>query len=367
MLHHYVCSISSRWLWAFSACLLILAVAGRAQAPSSAGQMLIDNWNPSACGYTDSARFNLRAPAHVDRIELWYNWQAGENSVPYAIMSGNRTLRSGNLRRGNCDLYQAAWCAAGDSANLDLGPGAYVVHAGRPRVCQNGGSGGGGFIHVLGSNRNVVAKATVPKPAESKSIIRKLISIRACGWATYDHIVHANGANWGSGWKEWGTRDSVVIPEGETISYSDNDRGHTVEISGQITREQVVWLRVKDVQPYWGGDSIAEEYELEIQNLPVQPDTSNPITRYIYIADSITQDPTRPHDVARFIKKLTYERTFKDGQKQVLSEVDWNHLTGPQSRGVDPLTHFTVYNIDSFVSVAINYVTPENGPAPAPR
>jgi hypothetical protein len=71
--------------------------------------------------------------------------------------------------------------------------------------------------------------------------------------------------------------------------------------------------------------------------------------------------------VGRFIKKATFERTFKDGQKQVLQQVDWNHLSGPQSRGVDPLTHFTAYNQDSFVSVVINYVTPENGPAPAPR
>jgi hypothetical protein len=350
-----------------SACLLLLAVAGSAQPPGGGGQMLFENWNPNSCGYTESSRFTLRTPAHVDRIELWYNWQAGENSVPYSILGGGRSLRSGTLRRGSCDPYQAAWCAAGDAVNLDLGAGTYVVRTGRSRVCQNGSSGAAGFIHVFGSSRNVVAKNDVPKPAVSKRGIRKEIKITASGWATYDHIVHANGADWGSGWKEWGTHDSVVIPEGETISYSDNDRGHTVEISGEITRERVVWLRVTDKQPYWGGDSIAEEFELEIQDLPVQPDTSNPITRYIYIADSITQDPTRPHDVGRFIKKLTYERTFRDGQKQVLQQVDWNHLTGPQSRGVDPLTHFTVYNQDSFVSVGINYVTPENGPAPAPR
>ena len=367
MPHYYARSISRRLLWTLSACWLILTVAGRAQPPSGAGQLLFENWNPNACAYTTSSRFILRTPAHVDRIEVWYNWQAGENSVPYTLLAGSRSLRSGTLRRGTCDRYQAAWCAAGDAVNMDLGAGTYVVRAGRSRVCQNGSSGGVGFIHVLGSNRNVVAKADVPKPAASKSGIRKEISITASGWATYDHMVHANSTDWGSGWKEWGTHASVVIPEGETISYHDDYHGHTIDVSGEITRERVVWLKVTEKQPYQGGDSIAEESELEIQDLPVQPNTSTPVTGYTYIADSITADTSRPHDVGRFIKKLTYERTFKDGQKQVLQQVDWNHLSGPQTRGVDALTHFTVYNQDSFVSVVINYVTPENGPAPAPR
>jgi cell division septation protein DedD len=210
-----------------------------------------------------------------------------------------------------------------------------------------------------------VARAQPQSGGGQKGGVRKEIDVHANGWAFYDHMVHANSANWGNpGWYDWGTSRALIIPEGRTFSHSENFNGYTVDISGEITKERVVWLRLKRKEPGLGG--VGREFELEIQDLPVQPNTSTPVTGYTYIADSIIQDKSRPHDVGRFIKKLTYELTFADGQKLALDHVDWNHLSGPQTRGVDPLTHFTVYNIDSFVSVSINYVTPENGPAPVP-
>jgi len=205
-----------------------------------------------------------------------------------------------------------------------------------------------------------VARAQPQSRGGQKGGVRKEIDVHASGWAFYDHMVRANGVNWGNpGWHDWGTPQAIVIPEGPTFSHSENFNGYTLDISGEITKDRVVWLKLKRKEPCLG--SVGREFELEIQDLPVQPTQGD-----MYIADSITQDTSRPHDVGRFIKKLTYELTFADGQKLALDHVDWNHLTGPQTRGVDPLTHFTVYNQDSFVSVAVTYVTPENGPAPVP-
>lgn len=219
-----------------------------------------------------------------------------------------------------------------------------------------------------------IGSKTTPRKAQAtKGGIRKFIKVTAFGWATYDRIVHANGTDWGSRWVEWGTRgNEILIPEGTAFSVLQDQGSPGVhpshlELSGEITKEKIVWLKVKYSYPYMGGDQIGEEFELEIQDLPVQPDSKLPITGYSYIADSVIQDTTRPHNVVRFIKKLTYERTYNTGQKQVLNNVDWNHLSGPQTRGCNPYTEcYSPYNQNSFVSVNISYATPEGGPAPAP-
>jgi hypothetical protein len=124
-------------------------------ATGTAQNKLFDNWNTDACGYTDSATFNLQTPAHLDQIEVWYQWRARESSVPYTIWHDSQAIRTGMLYRAECDPYQGAWCIARDSVDIDVGPGAYTIRTERPRVCQNGGSAGVGFVKAFGSPSRV--------------------------------------------------------------------------------------------------------------------------------------------------------------------------------------------------------------------
>ncbi|MGA2186712.1 MAG: hypothetical protein ABSH47_27175 [Bryobacteraceae bacterium] len=119
-------------------------------AVASAQGKLFDNWNTDACGYTDSASFSLRTPAHLNQIQVWYHWRARESSVSYTLFHDGQTIRTGALSRAECDSYQEAWCTARDSFDIEAEPGTYAIRTGRSRVCQNGGSSGEGFVKVLG-------------------------------------------------------------------------------------------------------------------------------------------------------------------------------------------------------------------------
>jgi hypothetical protein len=130
--------------------------------PGGGSKVISDNWNTAACGFTDNAVMNLSQPTHADRVDLWYNWSAGETSLPYTLSSGSRVLRHGAFRRGSCDPYQTAWCEALDTINMDLPAGSYTFRATKGRLCQNPGSRGMGMIRVYG---RVTGAVTVSPPA----------------------------------------------------------------------------------------------------------------------------------------------------------------------------------------------------------
>jgi hypothetical protein len=130
--------------------LAVILASVAIPATVTAQEKLFDNWNTDACGYTDRATFELQAPVHLHHIDVWYHWRGREDSVPYTIWHDGQTIRTGALVRGECDPYQEAWCTARDSFDLDAGPGRYTIRTERPRVCQNGGSGGAGFVKAFG-------------------------------------------------------------------------------------------------------------------------------------------------------------------------------------------------------------------------
>jgi hypothetical protein len=109
-----------------------------------------DNWNTGGCGATDRAVLDIDRPTRLERIEIWFNWSQGETRIPYDVLSQGRVIASAVLIRGDCDPYQAAWCVAQDSPASTVGPGRYVFRLARAGVCQNGGSGGAGFIRAFG-------------------------------------------------------------------------------------------------------------------------------------------------------------------------------------------------------------------------
>jgi hypothetical protein len=130
--------------------LAVIVASLATSATVAAQEKLFDNFNTNACDYTDRATFDLQTRAHLDHVEVWYRWGGRETSVPYTIWHEGQTIRNGVLMRGDCDPYQEAWCTARDSFDLDAGPGRYTIRTERTRVCQNGGSGGAGFVKAFG-------------------------------------------------------------------------------------------------------------------------------------------------------------------------------------------------------------------------
>ncbi len=131
--------------------LAVIAASLATSATVTAQEKLFDNWNPKECGYTDSATFTLQTPARLHHIDVWFRWQGRESSVPYRLFHDGQMIREGMLQRADCDRdpHLEGWCAARDSFDLDARPGSYTIRTER-RVCQNGPSGGAGFVKVFG-------------------------------------------------------------------------------------------------------------------------------------------------------------------------------------------------------------------------
>ena len=141
-------------LSSFLAILICSFVCTVLTTQTAMGRMVFDNWNTDACDMTDTAVFTLDRPIRADRIEVWYRWHNHEGSIRYSLLSmDGQVLRSGILIRSACDPYQEKWCGAVDGFDFLLYPGTYTIRTERPRICQNQGSYGNGFVKVYGSRR----------------------------------------------------------------------------------------------------------------------------------------------------------------------------------------------------------------------
>jgi hypothetical protein len=126
------------------------AAGGHAAPSGGVSAKVFDNWNTGGCSFTDMATLDVGSPFHLDRMELWINWQANEQSVSYRVERNGQDIGGGVLHREGCDPYQASWCIAADTPQADLQPGRYVIRIGHRALCQNSGSGGAGFIRAWG-------------------------------------------------------------------------------------------------------------------------------------------------------------------------------------------------------------------------
>ncbi len=118
--------------------------------PSGPAQTFSDNWNTGGCGTTDTAVLVVNQPTRLDRVEIWYHWSQGESQVGFTVEANGRSVGSGFLTRGACDPYQTAWCVAQGWGGRVLQPGRYRFRLNHPQICQNGGSGGQGFVRGVG-------------------------------------------------------------------------------------------------------------------------------------------------------------------------------------------------------------------------
>jgi len=131
-----------------ASCVVAMTIASGAAVGDS--RLLADNWNTAACDQTDRAILTLAQATHVDRVDLWFHWSQGEQSVAFKLVRDGQAQVEGSLARGECDPYQAAWCAATVEPQADLAAGSYAFVVGRAAVCVNAGSGGG-FLRATGA------------------------------------------------------------------------------------------------------------------------------------------------------------------------------------------------------------------------
>ncbi|KUF10247.1 WSC domain-containing protein [Pseudoponticoccus marisrubri] len=133
----------------------------KAPAPVAEG-VVVDNWNRGACGMTGQAAFTLATGTEVSQLVTWYNWPAGQQSAPASFHDGRgATVLVGQIRRGACDIHQPEWCEGVFDLGRSLPAGSYSLSVTPPRICQNAGSGGQGFLRVTG---RAVGSTTPPPP-----------------------------------------------------------------------------------------------------------------------------------------------------------------------------------------------------------
>ncbi len=148
------------------------AARARGSAPSgegsaaSASRELYSVWNPQGCGFTDTSQLRLGQASRIDRIDVWYNWRGGEETLPFELTGPDgRVAASGTLARDSCDPYQAAWCVGTVSPRVTLAAGTWTVRVARARICQNPASGGAGFIKAWGGVAAVPVQGRAPAQA----------------------------------------------------------------------------------------------------------------------------------------------------------------------------------------------------------
>lgn len=135
------------------------APAGGMDGGAQNASILYDVWNSEACALTSTSLLSVQRSARLSRVETWYNWRAGEVSIPYTLLSfspdgplGGQIIARGMLVRGGCDALQSTWCVAIGPVYADVEPGQYVLHTASARICYNVLSGGpqSGFIRAYG-------------------------------------------------------------------------------------------------------------------------------------------------------------------------------------------------------------------------
>ncbi|MBK7292550.1 MAG: FHA domain-containing protein [Holophagaceae bacterium] len=165
------------------------------------------------------------------------------------------------------------------------------------------------------------ARPAAPPPAAGG--VRRLLRVTAFGWASWDRVAQWNGVAWGSRWMEWGTHgEDIAVPDSGSFSITRWAGGYDLTLQGELTPTQVVSLRIQGRRAVPGD--IQETWEVVIRGLPVVPGDPT-----LYQAMATPQASVVPKDVARFIAKATYERTFPNGERQTLAGVNWTHRTGP--------------------------------------
>ncbi len=202
----------------FVICLTVVSLTTTSSL-ANASKLVYENWNRSACQFTQYSRFELTETSTVASVVVWYHWQAEETRTPFSVITSNQdVIFSGMLSRGQCDPFQRQWCHAEANVGETLTDGTYAIKVPKVQVCQNQESQGQGFVRLYagsgpssGSPTSTLAKPSdeglveILDPAEQGD--------RARGHETWVRKKNADGSfyMWVTGGREL---QSVFMPRG---------------------------------------------------------------------------------------------------------------------------------------------------------
>jgi hypothetical protein len=185
--------------------------------------------------------------------------------------------------------------------------------------------------------------------------VRRMLDVSGFAWVSWDQVASFDGESKGNGWREWGTLGgSIQIPEGNSFAAKSNAGRYAVEVSGEITPDQVVWLKIKGVS--LPAAAFKESFELEIRGLPVVQGQAGDYQALARPTESVI-----PRDVGRFVARADFERIFPNGSRQKLAAADWDHRTGPWRNLPDSPNAQA-----SFLNVRVSWINQRNEPAGPP-
>lgn len=122
-------------------------------APEGDPQILYNNWNTGGCDLTATARFTLKDPSYLQRLETWIDWsKASGNAIQAQLRSGSATTSGLSLTftRGQCHPSMPDWCYGTAQVGQTLPAGGVTITSSEGVLCENTGSGHNGYMKAIG-------------------------------------------------------------------------------------------------------------------------------------------------------------------------------------------------------------------------
>src|SRR4030067_2346007 len=127
-------------LFVFVTLLLIFT----AKISTAAETMIFDSTDNylGGCQLTNKSEWELKEDLDVAKFQLWYNWDAGETSVPVTVNKDGDEFAKFDVTRSQCDPYQKQWCNGDYIINKLFSKGKYTTEIPKTKQClKPGGTG----------------------------------------------------------------------------------------------------------------------------------------------------------------------------------------------------------------------------------
>lgn len=108
--------------------------------------VLFNNWNTGGCNLTQIARGQLTQNSIVTKLVFWSNTGIDGGQITMQ-MNGPGISQTITTKRGNC---QGPWCEGIVNLQKSLSAGVYTFTANSNSLCQNGATGGIGYVRFEG-------------------------------------------------------------------------------------------------------------------------------------------------------------------------------------------------------------------------
>ncbi|MFH1170919.1 MAG: hypothetical protein V1778_00035 [bacterium] len=145
------------------------------------------------CSYTNTSTWTLPQSLTVSKIQLWYNWQSGETSLPVTVKKDGADFATFTAVRGACDPYQATWCNADYAINKIFPAGTYTTAIANAYQCLK--PGGTGTVRLYGTTDRVATTNVNSATNTSDDTVNTNTGLIAPSPAANENLNTASNAN----------------------------------------------------------------------------------------------------------------------------------------------------------------------------